>query len=71
VISRAFTELSNFVGLASPFLNMGGAIYAMKGKLVKKEISSELLEKFKITTDHYVLPFERSDRYVIKLVMKN
>ncbi|MCP4670631.1 MAG: 16S rRNA (guanine(527)-N(7))-methyltransferase RsmG [Desulfobacula sp.] len=67
VISRAFTELSNFVDLASPFLNKNGAIYAMKGKLAKKEISPKLLERFKISTDHYVLPFERSDRYVIKL----
>ncbi len=71
VISRAFTELSNFVDLAFPFLKGEGAIYAMKGKQAKKEISVKLLEKFKITTDHYVLPFERSDRYVIKLVMKN
>ncbi len=68
VISRAFTELSNFVDLASPFLNMDGAMYAMKGKQAKKEISSELLEKFQIKTDYYMLPFERSDRYVITLI---
>ncbi len=68
VISRAFTELSNFVELASPFLKTDGAIYAMKGKLAKKEISPKLLEKFQIKTNHYVLPFERSDRYVIELI---
>jgi len=67
VISRAFTELSSFVDLASPFLNREGTIYAMKGKHVKKEITSQLLEKFQITTNHYTLPFEHADRYIIKL----
>jgi 16S rRNA (guanine527-N7)-methyltransferase len=67
VISRAFTELSNFVELASPFINKEGTIYAMKGKQAKKEITPELLEKFKVNTDHYQLPFEKSDRYMITL----
>ncbi len=67
VISRAFTELSNFVELASPFLNKEGSIYAMKGKQAKKEITPELLENFNITTDYYMLPFEKSDRYIITL----
>ena len=67
VISRAFTELSNFVELASPFLNKKGTIYAMKGKQAKKEITPELLENFNVTTDYYMLPFEKSDRYIITL----
>ena len=67
VISRAFTELSNFVDLASPFLNKGGSIYAMKGKHAKKEITPEILEKFQITTNHYTLPFEQAHRYMVKL----
>ena len=71
VISRAFTELSNFVELASPFLNKEGTIYAMKGKQAKKEITPELLEKFNITADHYMLPFEKSDRYIITLSQQN
>jgi 16S rRNA (guanine527-N7)-methyltransferase len=71
VISRAFTELSNFVELASPFLNKKGTIYAMKGKQAKKEITPELLENFNITTDHYMLPFEKSDRYMITLSQQN
>ena len=71
VISRAFTELSNFVELASPFLNKKGTIYAMKGKQAKKEITPELLENFNITTDYYMLPFEKSDRYMIALSQKN
>jgi len=71
VISRAFTELSNFVELASPFLNKKGTIYAMKGKQAKKEITPELLENFNITTNHYMLPFEKSDRYIISLSQQN
>jgi 16S rRNA (guanine527-N7)-methyltransferase len=71
VISRAFTELSNFVELASPFLNKEGTIYAMKGKQAKKEITPELLEKFNVTADHYMLPFEKSDRYIITLSQQN
>ena len=71
VISRAFTELSNFVELASPFLNKEGSIYAMKGKQAKKEITPELLENFNVTTDYYMLPFEKSDRYIITLSQQN
>ena len=71
VISRAFTELSNFVELASPFLNKKGTIYAMKGKQAKKEITPELVENFNVATDQYMLPFEKSDRYIITLSQKN
>ncbi len=67
VISRAFTELSSFVDLASPFLNKRGFIYAMKGKHAKKEITSQILEMFQLTTNYYTLPFEQADRYMVKL----
>jgi 16S rRNA (guanine527-N7)-methyltransferase len=67
VTSRAFTQLSGFVHLASPLLQKNGTIYAMKGQMVKKEISTELLEKFTIKTDHYLLPIEKSDRYIVQL----
>lgn len=70
VISRAFTDLSRFVELAAPFLNKKGAIYAMKGKNADQEITPGILEHYNLTTDHYRLPFEKSDRYVIKLSMK-
>ncbi|WP_457551149.1 16S rRNA (guanine(527)-N(7))-methyltransferase RsmG [Desulfobacula sp.] len=67
IISRAFTDLSNFIDLGFPLLNQKGAIYAMKGKHALQEITSPVLEKFDITTNHYQLPFEKSDRYMIKL----
>jgi 16S rRNA (guanine527-N7)-methyltransferase len=67
VISRAFTDLSNFVELAAPFLNKKGTIYAMKGRRGKKEITPAVLDKFHLKTEHYQLPFEKSDRLMIKL----
>ena len=67
VISRAFTDLSKFADLAKPFLNKTGKIYAMKGKQAKKEITPNLSKDFNIKIDHYTLPFENSERYVIKL----
>jgi len=70
VISRAFTELSNFTALAYPFLSNNGAIYAMKGKHADQEITPYILKKFNIQTNHYQLPFEKSDRYMIKLSVK-
>jgi 16S rRNA (guanine527-N7)-methyltransferase len=70
VISRAFTELSNFTQLAFPLLNTRGSIYAMKGKHVNQEITSPVLEKFDLKTNHYQLPFEKSDRYMIILTLQ-
>ncbi len=67
VISRAFTELSGFVALAAPFLVKEGAIYAMKGKMADQEITPAIIEKFNLKSNHYKLPFEKSDRYMIKL----
>ncbi|MBT3178910.1 MAG: 16S rRNA (guanine(527)-N(7))-methyltransferase RsmG [Desulfobacula sp.] len=71
VISRAFTNLSNFVNLGSPFVSEKGTLYAMKGKHAKKEITSAISDKFALKTDHYLLPFEKSDRYMIKLTANN
>jgi len=70
VISRAFTNLTNFVTLASPFLSEKGSIYAMKGRHADQEMTSAVSENFNLKTDHYQLPFEKSDRYMIKLSFK-
>jgi 16S rRNA (guanine527-N7)-methyltransferase len=67
VISRAFTNLEGFTDLAVPFLNAHGTIYAMKGKNAVQEINPAILKTFELKTDHYQLPFERSDRYMICL----
>lgn len=70
VISRAFSDLSTFEALAFPLLSKKGALYAMKGKHADQEITAAILEKFDLQTDHYQLPFEKSDRYMIKLSVK-
>jgi 16S rRNA (guanine527-N7)-methyltransferase len=67
VISRAFAGLEKFVGFSLPLLKPGGTIYALKGKHAPEEITDDLKSKFIIRTDHYQLPFEKSDRYVIQL----
>ncbi len=70
VISRAFTELSNFTKLGTPFLNKTGSIYAMKGKNAIQEITPDIREQFNIRTHQYTLPFEKSLRYMICLSQK-
>ena len=71
VISRAFTSLSDIVTLAAPFLNEKGTIYAMKGKNAEKEMTSTISNEFDLKTNHYLLPFEKSDRYMIKLSFRH
>jgi hypothetical protein len=39
----------------------------MKGKHLEKEITPTLSSRFECKTDHYLLPFEKADRYVIRL----
>ncbi len=67
VMSRAFAGLEKFVGFALPLLKPAGKIYALKGKHAPDEITPALKSQFEIRTDHYQLPFEKSDRYMIQL----
>jgi len=66
-ISRAFTELSGFAALAEPFIGRAGKIYAMKGKYAKDEITPLIKKDYYLDIHHYKLPFEKSDRFIIKL----
>ncbi len=70
VISRAFTELERFVDLSLPLLNQNGRIYAMKGKHLEMEMTQALKDRFEYKINHYPLPFEKADRYVIRLSKK-
>lgn len=70
VISRGFADLGKFVELARPMLKPGGRIYALKGDHAEKEISPALDQEFEISTAHYTLPFEKSDRYLVCLTPK-
>lgn len=69
IISRAFADLSKYVGLARPFIKPGGCIFAMKGKQGLSELTSEILENYKLNTEHYWLPFENSKRSVIQMTI--
>lgn len=69
-ISRAFTELPGFVALAAPFLTEKGTLYAMKGRNADQEITSPLMEAFTLSSNHYQLPFEKSDRTMITLTAR-
>ncbi len=71
VISRAFTDLERFANLSWPLLNRMGRIYAMKGKHLEMEITPAISSRFECKTDHYLLPFEKADRYVIRLSTKH
>lgn len=71
VISRGFAGLEQFVNLALPLLRPGGTIYALKGKQAETEITPALRSGFAIRMDHYFLPFEKSDRYVIQLTERS
>ncbi len=70
VISRAFTDLEQFVDLSWPLLHPKGHIYAMKGKHLEMEITPAISSRFECKIDHYLLPFEKADRYVIRLSAK-
>ncbi len=70
VISRAFTELSGFAHLGLPFLNNQGVIYAMKGKNADQEITLDVRENFDLLSHHYCLPFEKSERTMIRLSVR-
>ncbi len=67
VISRAFADLDRFAVLAHPFLSDNGCLYAMKARRALGEITSKIRQQFEITTDHYRLPFEKSERCFITL----
>ncbi len=67
VISRAFTQLENFVSLALPLIKDKGTLYAMKGKNAEMEITSKMVKQYYIHSNHYQLPLEQSDRYIIQL----
>ncbi|MCF6247003.1 MAG: 16S rRNA (guanine(527)-N(7))-methyltransferase RsmG [Desulfobacula sp.] len=71
VISRAFTELSNFTRLGIPFLKTNGFICALKGKNAVLEITPDIKAQFTVKTSQYTLPFEKSLRYIIRLSKKN
>lgn len=70
VMSRGFAGLETFAAYARPMLNTRGRIYALKGRQALDEITPGLEAGFHIMHDHYQLPFEKSDRYLVRLSPK-
>ncbi|MFH2065330.1 MAG: 16S rRNA (guanine(527)-N(7))-methyltransferase RsmG [Pseudomonadota bacterium] len=66
-ISRAFTELSRFAGLASPFLNPTGQLIAMKSQKGEAELQSIKLSEKQPVIETYRLPFQGAVRTLIIL----
>ncbi len=71
VISRAFTQLSNFTDLALPFIKPDGCIHAMKGKHADEELTEGTTQNFNIISHAYQLPFEKSERQILSLSVKH
>lgn len=70
VISRGFAGLEGFTDYALPMLAHGGRMYALKGRQALDEITPAVKERFRISHEHYQLPFEKSDRYLVRLTLK-
>jgi 16S rRNA (guanine527-N7)-methyltransferase len=67
VISRGFAHLEKFTELAAPLLSENGTILSLKGKNAENEITNDIKAKFSVRIDTYILPFEKSKRYIISL----
>lgn len=70
VVSRAFTQIPALIEKGLPVLKNGGSIIALKSKNIFNEINKEIKKHFSIETKKYILPFENSDRYIIKITSK-
>ncbi|MDD9304736.1 MAG: 16S rRNA (guanine(527)-N(7))-methyltransferase RsmG [Desulfobacter sp.] len=70
VMSRGFSGLESFVDYAAPFLTPSGKIYALKGENAQNEITPAVRSRFDIKIDHYLLPFLKADRYLLRLTPK-
>ncbi len=66
-ISRAFTDLERFVGLASPFLKNKGQLIAMKSQKTDDELKSISGFLKQPVVETYTLPFQGAVRSLIIL----
>lgn len=67
VISRAFSNLAQFIELGSPFLSSNGFLFALKGKNFQAELEPINKKLFTIDIHSYVLPFTKAQRHIIKI----
>ncbi|MDY7032205.1 MAG: 16S rRNA (guanine(527)-N(7))-methyltransferase RsmG [Thermodesulfobacteriota bacterium] len=70
VISRAFSDLKNFLEVAEPYVKRRGRIIAMRGRDVREEIleNKEKIENLKLQVDdvnEFYLPYVKEKRSII------
>lgn len=70
ITSRAFSSLSNFVGVCLPLLKEGGQLLAMKGLVPESEIEQLDQSLLSIETIALDVPFLHEERHLI-VVTKN
>lgn len=72
IVSRAFSDLPYFIGMALPLLKVSGKLVAMKGRHGKEEIASagKYLADLGVKVNdciHVRLPLSGDDRYLISM----
>ena len=71
IISRAFSNLNDFILKSLPLLARNGILLAMKGKAIDKEvetiISTSCEYRLSLTLEKYTLPFIGSERSIVVL----
>ncbi len=66
VISRAFTNLADFLRLAEPFLNPSGLVFAMKARLTQTEMSAVAKDQWRLVSAAPVyLPNRSVERHLL------
>ena len=66
VISRAFTNLADFLRLAEPFLNSTGLVFAMKARLTQTEMSAVAKDQWRLVSAAPVfLPNRSVERHLL------
>ena len=69
VISRAFSELSEFVSLASRHVKSGGRLLAMKGRYPDEEIASLPKANFTTKVVALTIPELNARRHLVEIVV--
>jgi len=66
VVSRAFTEIGNYIHLTKSLIKKNGIIIAMKGKKVHEEINKiKFPDDMKYKVTEYNLPIIKQKRYLV------
>ena len=67
ITSRAFSSLTQFVGVCLPLLKPGGELVAMKGQLPTDEIQQLDTSRVRVTVEALNVPYLSDARHVIRV----